>query len=113
MKCKREEAQMKRLLVLFALEFLLLGHSHAQQFPHIQPAMPGDFAIMAWDNAPSDSALLEGIKDAGMNIAGFCKAEDVDRTTTGTHRRQKKACAKMSELWHTVLGIILRYWESS
>jgi hypothetical protein len=79
MKCKREEAQMKRLLVLFALEFLLLGHSHAQQFPHIQPAMPGDFAIMAWDNAPSDSALLEGIKDAGMNIAGFCKAEDVDR----------------------------------
>jgi len=39
---------------------------------------PNDFAIMAWDNAPSDPALLQEMKDAGMNIAGFCKAKDVE-----------------------------------
>jgi hypothetical protein len=33
---------------------------------------------MAWDYAPSDPELLRGMKDAGMNMAGFCEAKDVE-----------------------------------
>jgi hypothetical protein len=70
---------MNRLLALSVFAFSFLEHGFAQQFPHPQPVAPRDFAIMAWDNAPSDPTLLQGMKDAGMNIAGFCKATDLER----------------------------------
>ncbi|MCC7237447.1 MAG: hypothetical protein IT163_19220 [Bryobacterales bacterium] len=34
------------------------------------------FPIMAWGGAPSDPAQLKLMKEAGLNVAGFCKAED-------------------------------------
>lgn len=70
---------MNRWLVLFLSFSLSSGHLLAQQFPHPQPVAAQEFAIMAWNNAPSDPARLQEMKDAGMNIAGFCKAEDVER----------------------------------
>lgn len=51
----------------------------AQQFPAPQPPDPKSLAIMAWGDAPSDLAQLRGMRDAGLNIAGFCRAEDLDR----------------------------------
>ena len=50
-----------------------------QQFPTLEPPAPKSFAIMAWGDAPSDMAQLRGMRDAGLNIAGFCRAEDLDK----------------------------------
>ena len=33
---------------------------------------------MAWGNSPSDPAQLRGMKDAGLNISGFCRGEDLN-----------------------------------
>jgi hypothetical protein len=51
----------------------------AQQFPTLELPAPKNFAIMAWGDAPSDAAQLRGMRDAGLNIAGFCRAEDLDK----------------------------------
>jgi len=40
---------------------------------------PREFAIMAWDSAPSDPEQLHSMKEAGLNIAGFCSVSDLDR----------------------------------
>jgi hypothetical protein len=63
-----------RLLVLTFIMF-----TAAAQGPH-PPAMvaPKDFAVMAWGDSPSDEEQLRGMKDAGLNISGFCRAEDLD-----------------------------------
>jgi hypothetical protein len=34
---------------------------------------------MAWGDSPSDAGQLRGMKDAGLNISGFCRAEDLGR----------------------------------
>jgi hypothetical protein len=59
----------------------------AQQIPTLEPPAPKNFAIMAWGDAPSDVAQLRGMRDAGLNIAGFCRAEDLD-----TIRDAEMAC---------------------
>jgi hypothetical protein len=38
---------------------------------------PRDFAVMAWSESPSDPELLRGMKEAGLNITGFCRTEDL------------------------------------
>ncbi len=63
-----------RMLIL-----LTLVAANAQQFPAPQPPAPKTFAIMAWGDAPSDPGQLRGMRDAGLNIAGFCRAEDLDK----------------------------------
>ena len=70
---------MKGWFATVAIAFLVQGSLLAQQFPHPQPATPRDFVVMPWDNTPSDPELLQGMKDAGMNMAGFCGAKDVER----------------------------------
>lgn len=40
---------------------------------------PREFAVMAWDSAPSDPEPLRLMKEAGLNIAGFCAPEDLER----------------------------------
>lgn len=39
---------------------------------------PRDFAIMAWGPSPNDPEQLRGMKEAGLNISGFCRAADLD-----------------------------------
>ena len=34
---------------------------------------------MAWGASPSDPAQLQGMREAGLNISGFCRVEDLDR----------------------------------
>jgi hypothetical protein len=33
---------------------------------------------MAWGDSPSDPAQLRGMKEAGLNISGFCRADDLN-----------------------------------
>jgi hypothetical protein len=44
-----------------------------------RPAPPRDFGVMAWGDSPSDPVQLGLMKEAGLNISGFCRAEDLDR----------------------------------
>ena len=34
---------------------------------------------MAWGDAPAEPEQLRGMREAGLNIAGFCRAEDLDK----------------------------------
>jgi hypothetical protein len=49
-----------------------------QDIYHPQPPAPDQFAIMAWGSSPSDLGQLRLMKEAGLNISGFCRTEDVD-----------------------------------
>jgi hypothetical protein len=40
---------------------------------------PRDFAVMAWGGSPSDPAQLKEMREAGLNISGFCAPPDLDR----------------------------------
>lgn len=40
---------------------------------------PKDFAVMAWGDSPSDPDQLRGMKEAGLNVSGFCRAQDLDK----------------------------------
>jgi len=53
----------------------------AAQLAAATPPLPSpkSFAIMAWGDAPSDAAQLRGMREAGLNIAGFCRAEDLEK----------------------------------
>ncbi|MFB3830186.1 MAG: hypothetical protein ACE15B_25690 [Bryobacteraceae bacterium] len=42
-----------------------------------QPAR--DFPVMAWGSSPSGPELLRGMKDAGLNVSGFCRVDDLER----------------------------------
>jgi hypothetical protein len=66
------------IAVLYLL-FTGMRAAAAQPFPNLQLPNPKDFAIMAWGGAPSDPLQLHGMKDAGLNIAGFCRVEDLDK----------------------------------
>ena len=61
--------------------FLLAGASiltKAQIFiepPHVSPR---EFALMAWDQSPSDPHQLELMRKAGLNISGFCTPSELD-----------------------------------
>ena len=62
------------------LTFLGLTLAAAAQGLHPPvPAPPRDFAVMAWGNSPSDPEQLRGMKEAGLNISGFCRAEDLNQ----------------------------------
>ncbi len=62
------------------LPVLLLLSPAFTQTPHRPPpAAPKDFAVMAWGGSPSDPEQLRGMREAGLNISGFCGVEDLQR----------------------------------
>ncbi len=55
--------------------FLLSGEAMsacAQSFVEPPQISPRDFALMAWDQSPSDPHQLDLMRQAGLNISGFC-----------------------------------------
>ncbi|HEU0121321.1 MAG TPA: hypothetical protein VFQ91_12405 [Bryobacteraceae bacterium] len=60
------------LLAAAALASLLPAQSEP---PRVSPR---DFAIMAWGGIPSKPELIRDMRNAGLNIAGFCNAADLD-----------------------------------
>jgi hypothetical protein len=68
---------MKRIRIFFLLFLAPLAFS--QNSFHPKPIAPKEFAVMAWGDSPSDAEQLRGMKEAGLNISGFCRAEDLAR----------------------------------
>ncbi len=50
-----------------------------QMFHDPQRVPARTFPIMAWGGAPSDPAQLRLMKEAGLNVAGFCRPEDAGK----------------------------------
>ncbi len=69
----------KRLGVL--LSVLLFAGAvdapRAQKFSKPPTVSPREFALMAWGNSPSDPNQLHWMRQAGLNISGFCSPEDL------------------------------------
>lgn len=64
---------------LFA-SIVLMGTAGLQQAAcQVPPIAPKDFAVMAWGSSPSDSDQLRDMKEAGLNISGFCNVEDLEK----------------------------------
>jgi hypothetical protein len=62
-----------------ALLFLFASSAYPQTASSPKPISPKEFAVMAWGSSPSDADQLRGMKEAGLNISGFCRAEDLER----------------------------------
>jgi hypothetical protein len=72
--------RMNRMRISVAASFLsLLPPAFSQRTVQPTPIAPKQFAVMAWGDSPSDADQLRGMKEAGLNISGFCRAEDLDR----------------------------------
>jgi hypothetical protein len=41
------------------------------------PPHPQDFALVAWGESASDSKQLGMMRDAGLDLSGFCRVEDL------------------------------------
>ena len=63
---------------MFVLLLLAGAVARPQGVSHPQPVAPKDFAIMAWGGSPSDASQLRGMREAGLNISGFCRAADLE-----------------------------------
>lgn len=63
--------------VLMALCFAACAQAQSVFRPAAVAAR--DFAVMAWGGSPSDPEQLKGMKEAGLNISGFCRADDLER----------------------------------
>jgi hypothetical protein len=61
------------------LVFAATGAIQAQMFHDPARVDAREFPIMAWGGAPSDAAQLKGMKEAGLNIAGFCRVDDASK----------------------------------
>jgi len=70
---------MNSIPVFVAALVLITPSAFPQNGVPLTPIAPKEFAVMAWGQSPSDPAQLRGMKDAGLNISGFCRAEDLDR----------------------------------
>lgn len=51
----------------------------AQAISNPEPPPPDRFAIMAWGRSPSDPEQLRWMKEAGLNISGFCRLDDAEQ----------------------------------
>jgi hypothetical protein len=69
---------MPRKKLIRILSFVLFAATASA--PAVTPPRsvdPRDFAVMAWDSSPSDPAQLQLMKEAGLNISGFCAPKDL------------------------------------
>ena len=61
-------------LVLLHCQVLILV---AQQIFQEQRVSPSEFVVMAWGPTPPDPQQIQGMKEAGINIAGFAATKDL------------------------------------
>ncbi len=65
---------------LLSLLFLFLSSAgNAALAATHPPPNPRNFAVMAWGNVPSAPEQLQWMKEAGLNIAGFCTVEEAEK----------------------------------
>ena len=68
------------LSVVFST-LLLMGAAiptRAQNFAQPPQISPREFALMAWDQSPADPHQLDLMRQAGLNISGFCTPGELD-----------------------------------
>jgi hypothetical protein len=53
--------------------------ARTQSFAEPPEISPRDFALMAWDQSPSDPHQLDLMRQAGLNISGFCAPGELDQ----------------------------------
>jgi hypothetical protein len=53
--------------------------ARAQSFAEPPQISPREFALMAWDQSPSDPHQLDLMRQAGLNISGFCSPSELDQ----------------------------------
>lgn len=72
---------MKRLCQVFSLCVLAVAavSARAQNFHQPPPVSPREFALMAWGGTPTDTKQLDWMKQAGLNISGFCSPDQLDK----------------------------------
>src|ERR1043166_3325996 len=68
---------MMRYAILFCI--CLTPLAPAQTGRHPPPVNPKDFAVMAWGNSPSEAEQLRGMREAELNVSGFCRAQDLEQ----------------------------------
>lgn len=66
---------MPRPLILF---LLCLGALSAQRFNPTPSVPASQFPIMPWGGSPTEPEHLRLMKQAGLNLSGFCRVEDLD-----------------------------------
>ncbi|MCL4401248.1 MAG: hypothetical protein M1436_01100, partial [Acidobacteria bacterium] len=68
---------MKKLAIAFAL----ISIASAQRYWTTGPrhVTASEFPIIAWNPSPSDPQQLEWMREAGLNVSGFCRVEDLDK----------------------------------
>src|SRR5262245_16375065 len=66
-----------RTSLWLSLGFLFGSALWAQQIFKEQRVSPADFVIMAWGSASPDPQQLQWMKEAGLNIAGFARVQDL------------------------------------
>ena len=72
---------MKMRLAVVISVLLLAGPaipSRSQSYAQPPEVSARDFALMAWDQSPSDPHQLDLMRQAGLNISGFCSPGDLD-----------------------------------
>ncbi|MCC7496492.1 MAG: hypothetical protein IT160_02865 [Bryobacterales bacterium] len=71
----------RHLLYSIALSLALTAGLTAagKPFPEVARVGPDVFPVLAWGSSPADPQQLRMMKEAGLNVSGFCKVEDLDR----------------------------------
>jgi len=75
-------AFMKMRLDIVLSMLLLMGPTlpaRAQSYAEPPQVSPRDFALMAWDQSPSDPHQLDLMRQAGLNVSGFCSPAELDQ----------------------------------
>ena len=62
-----------------AILAIVVPASQAQMFHSPARVEAKTFPVMAWGGAPSDPEQLKLMKEAGLNVAGFCRVEDAGK----------------------------------
>ncbi|HEY3444259.1 MAG TPA: hypothetical protein VGK29_26140 [Paludibaculum sp.] len=66
--------------MLRALPALILFSACAEDWAHRSVRVgPNEFPVMAWSGSPTDAESLRLMKEAGLNITGFCRVEELDQ----------------------------------
>jgi hypothetical protein len=68
----------QRIFALLLVPFTLVAAARSQTMTQVKPVSPREFVIMAWGSSPTDPVQLAGMKEAGLNVSGFCRPEDLD-----------------------------------
>ncbi len=71
-------ARMLRSLLVSSLVLAFAVRAEVR-FPVVPRVGPDVFPIIAWGPSPSDPGQLRLMKEAGVNVSGFCKVDELDQ----------------------------------